>query len=433
MDNPRKLAHLSLIKWDTQECFSNIEINTVLSRSRLEKSDASLYTLLYLGVIEKKLFLDSVTDQYSKIPSAELDTETKNALRLGFYQLIFTDRIPDYSAVDESVNLAPKKSKGLVNAVLRSFLRAKKSISYPCDKWERLSQEYSFPHELVDLLRKSYGDDVAEKMIAYTERDKSLSVRVNTIKTSAEKVAQELVSRGYEPSLSKFADDVIKCALPISEIKDLIDTGAVFIQDEASRICSQAINAQSGEKIMDACACPGGKTFSMAIDMDNRGEINAFDLHRNKLALIEKGAKKLGIDIVSVDEQNAKIYVQEYDSQYDRVLCDVPCSGLGVIYKKPEIKYKSIEAIRALPLVQYEILSNCSKYVRVGGVLVYSTCTTCSQENEKNVTRFLEENPSFEPVEFSFGDLNSHNGMYTFFPHITGTDGFFVAKLKRIK
>ena len=222
MNNPRELALASLIKWDTQQCFSNLEINTVLSRARLEKNDASLYTLLYLGVIEKKLFLDNIIGQYSKSPIEEIDVETKNAIRLGLYQLIFTDRIPDYSAVDQSVSIAPKRARGFVNAVLRGFLRNQKKISYPNDGWQSLCIEYSFPTELANLLRESYGDSVAEEMIKYESRDKSLSIRVNTLKATPQSIAKELSDRGFEPSFSSFSPDVIKCIVPVNEIKDLI-------------------------------------------------------------------------------------------------------------------------------------------------------------------------------------------------------------------
>jgi 16S rRNA (cytosine967-C5)-methyltransferase len=167
--------------------------------------------------------------------------------------------------------------------------------------------------------------------------------------------------------------------------------------------------------------------------MENEGEVLSSDLHKNKLSLIEKGALRLGIDIIKVREQNAKEYVKEYDGYFDKVLCDVPCSGLGVIFKKPDIKYKAIDSILALPKIQYDILSNVSKYVKVGGYLIYSTCTLCKDENENNVLKFLEENKDFEYVDFSVGNISSQNGMYTFFPHINGTDGFFIAKLRRVR
>ena len=167
--------------------------------------------------------------------------------------------------------------------------------------------------------------------------------------------------------------------------------------------------------------------------MQGKGEIFASDLHQNKLSLITKSAQRLGIDIINVKEQNAKENVEEYNGKFDRVLCDVPCSGLGIIFKKPDIKYKDINSIKSLPSVQFDILSNCSKYVKIGGSLVYSTCTIVKEENEDNIALFLEQNPCFEAVDFEIGGVKSQNGMYTFLPHITGTDGFFVAKLKRVR
>lgn len=433
MDNPRKLACLSLIKSDTQECFTNIEINTVLSRANLEKNDASLYTLLYLGVTEKKLLLDYIINRYSKTPVEEIDVETLNSIRIGLYQLLFTDRIPDHSAVDESVNIAPKRAKGFVNAILRNFLRNNKKIEYPKDEWEKLSLQNSVPMPLIELFRTSYGDATAKELVGYKETSFYLSLRVNTLKTNAGAISEELQKRGYSPALSIYGGGVIKCSVPVSQIKDLIDTGLVFVQDESSYICSRVVGAKAGDMVADVCACPGGKTFSMAIEMGNIGKVQSYDLHKSKLSLIEKGAKRLGIDIVSVSEQNAKIFLPENEGAFDKVLCDVPCSGLGVIFKKPDIKYKSIDDICALPSVQYDILKNCSQYVRVGGVLVYSTCTLCKEENEGNVSKFLSENENFEPCDFEIGEVKSQNGTYTFMPHKTGTDGFFVAKMIRKK
>ncbi len=433
MNNPRKLALESLVKSDSQGCFTNIEINTVLKRAKMDKSDSSLYTLLYLGVTEKRLYLDFVIGQYSKTKIKDIDIETLNAIRLGLYQLIFTDRIPDYSAVDESVNLAPKRSKGFVNAILRSFLRSNKAVNLPSDTWERASIEASVPMELVNLFRSSYGDKAALELLEYKSKDYDLSLRVNTLKATKEEIFDNLAALGLRPKYSKYACDIIKCACTVEEISHLIDTGKVFIQDESSRVCSIAVDAKRGERVADVCACPGGKSFSISIDMENEGEVYSSDLHKNKLSLVEKGACRLGIDIIKVREQNAKEYVSDYDSYFDRVLCDVPCSGLGVIFKKPDIKYKSIENITALPKIQYEILANASRYVKAGGYLIYSTCTICKEENENNVLKFLEENENFEYVDFSAGDICSQNGMYTFLPHITDTDGFFIAKLRRVK
>ena len=428
MENPRELALKSLVKTDTQSVFSNLEINTTLERARLSAADRGLYTALYLGVLEKKICLDYIISKYSKLLIKEIDLETLNLLRLGIYQLYFMDKIPDYSATDESVNLASKKSKGFVNAILRSFIRNGKRVEFPKDKWQRVSIEYSYPMEIIDLLIESYGEATVYDLITKSENDKTVSLRVNNIKASTDEIASTLKAREDTPAVK---ENIIQTGLPIREIKDLIDNGLVFVQDEASYTCAQVVNAQAGEKILDACACPGGKTFSMSIDMNNNGEILACDLHASKLSLIEKGAKRLGIDIISVKEQNGKEYREELCEKFDRVLCDVPCSGLGIIFKKPDIKYKSIDNINGLPKVQYEILSNCARYVKKGGILVYSTCTLNKAENEKNIEKFLSVNSDFEALDFEINNIKSQNGSYTFMPHINGTDGFFVAKMKR--
>lgn len=431
MFNPREAALNSLIKWDSSASFSNIELNTVISRRCAEKNDISLYTLLFLGVIEKKMLLDKIIDEYSKIPPSKVEIQTKNILRLGIYQLLFTDKIPEYSAVSESVNLASKRSKGFVNAVLRSFIRAGKKYSLPSDKWERISIENSVPMDIINIFRSSYGDDTAAELCTLPPQKSHISLRINTLKTSADAVAASILEKGCTAEKSSLANDIVITNAPISALEDILSEGYAFVQDESSKIATEIFGAQSGEAIADVCACPGGKSFSIAIDMQNTGEVYSSDLHQNKLSLIEKGAERLGIDIIHTRAQNAKTPVPEYEERFDRVLCDVPCSGLGVIFKKPDIKYKPIENISALPSVQYDILTNCAKYVKKGGILVYSTCTLNSLENEKNVERFLRENPSFEAVDFEIGKIKSNKGGYTFLPHITATDGFYVAKMRR--
>ncbi len=430
MENPRELALKSLVKTDTQSVFSNLEINTTLERAKLNNSDRGLYTALYLGVLERKMSLDYIISKYSNIPLKDIDVETLNILRLGIYQLYYMDKIPDYSATDGSVNLATKKTKGFVNAVIRSFIRDGKKIDFPMDKWHRVSIEYSYPMEIIELFIKSYGEAVAYDLITKAENEKTTSLRVNTLKTNTQDIIDTLTAREDKPINT---GDIVKTTLPIKDIKDLIDLGLVFVQDEASRICVGVLGADPNDVILDACACPGGKTFSMSIDMENKGEIIACDLHANKLSLITKGAKKLGIDIITTREQNGKEYNEDFCEKFDKVLCDVPCSGLGIIFKKPDIKYKSIDNINNLPNVQYDILSNCAKYVKKGGTLVYSTCTLNKEENENNVLRFLNENKSFEAFDFETDNIKSRDGMYTFMPHIDNTDGFFVAKIKRVK
>ncbi len=432
MDNPRELAFKSLVKTDTLSVFSNLEINTTLQRASLSESDRGLYTALYLGVLEKKLALDYIIKKYSVTPLEKIGVEEINLLRLGIYQLYFMDKIPDYSAVDECVNLASKKTKGFVNAILRAFIRDGKNVDFPKEKWLRVSIMQSFPMDLINLLIDSYGEEIAYQLLSSTEGEHHLALRVNTLKITVNEALYKIKQFDAEANVSALAHDIIRSSVSITQIKELIDNGIVFIQDEASRICSMAVGAMPNERILDACACPGGKSFSMSIDMENKGEVLSCDLHENKLSLITKGAKRLGIDIISVKEQNGKVENSELINSFDRVLCDVPCSGLGVILKKPDIKYKDIESINNLPSVQFDILSNCSKYVKNGGILVYSTCTINKKENEDNVNRFLCENDSFVLDSFIVGDKQI-DGMHTFFPHIEKTDGFFIAKMKRVK
>ena len=432
MFNPREAALGSLIKWEVSGAFSNIELNTVISRAPdAQRNDISLYTLLFLGVIEKKLLLDKIIEKYSKVSLDEIEVDIKNVLRLGIYQLVFTDKIPEYSAVDQSVKLAPKKAKGFVNAILRSFIRDGKKIDLPSEKLERISLEYSIPMELINVFVSSYGIEVATEICTLPPQKASLSLRVNTLKTNVDKLIVELQELGGDAEKSQIASDIVKTNLPISSLSSLLDSGEVFVQDESSRIASQVLMAKPGEKIADVCACPGGKTFSIAIDMQNKGELYSSDLHQSKLSLIEKGAKRLGIDIINARVQNAKELVLENEGAFDRVLCDVPCSGLGVIFKKPDIKYKSTEAYLNLPSVQYDILKTSSKYVKKGGILVYSTCTLNREENEKIIEKFLLENKDFEPFDFEIGQIKSEKGGYTFFPHVTKTDGFFVARIRK--
>ncbi len=434
MENPRRLALASLVKSEDGMSYSNIEVNTVISRHNMAKVDIALYTALYLGVIERAITLDYIISKYSNMPFGEIDTETKNALRMGIYQLLYMDKIPDYSAVNESVSLCKRSSRGFVNAVLRSFLRANKEYPMPEDKWEALSIELSIPKDIINILRNSYGDSEAcEIARALSSHKDGTVIRINTLKVSPSELRHSLKTKGIKYTNVGFADETLRVKAPISDIVYYIEKGECFVQDTSSFACVKILNPMAGQSVLDACACPGGKTFSCAIDMKNEGKIASCDLHKNKLSLVQAGAKKLGIEIAEVVEQDAKKYREDFDSAFDKVLCDVPCSGLGIISKKPDIRYKSLDQIDNLPSVQLDILNNCSKYVKVGGELVYSTCTLNKKENEDLVKAFLASNNSYEALDFDLGDIKSEDGCYTFFPNKVESDGFFVAKLKRVR
>ena len=426
-DNPRQLALRSLAACEKDGKYANLEVNAALVSSGMTGADSALYTRLVYGVLERKITLDYIIDGISTRPSAELDCDVLTALRIGLYQLIYMDRVPEFAAVSESVDMLPKSKRGFVNAVLRTFLRNGKKVIFPEEGSDayHLSVKYSFPEELCQLYMDCYGAECAEGILAASNREPAISLRVNTLRFSAAECAEQVGGK-----LSEIAPDVVLVNGFSDAVRNGIERGDFFVQDEASRICTAVLGAKPGETVADTCACPGGKTFSAVLDMENNGRLYAFDLHKNKLSLIEKGAAKLGLTIIETAENDARNPVSSLIGQADRVLCDAPCSGLGVIAKKPDIRYKSLSSVRKLPEIQYGVLCGASKYVRPGGVLVYSTCTLNKAENEEIVVKFLGENRDFVPEADSAYGLSS-DGMRTFFPHIDGCDGFFIAKMRK--
>ena len=425
-DNPRQLALRSLMACEKDGKFSNLEVNAALASSGLTGADGALYTRLVYGVLERRITLDYIIDGMSTRPSRKMDCDVLTALRIGLYQLIYMDRVPEFAAVSESVEMLPRSKRGFVNAILRTFIRNGRQVVYPTEGSAayRMSVKYSFPEELCRLYADCYGEACAEGILDSSNREPALSLRVNTLRLTAADCAAELGG-----VLSSLAPDTVLLDGFSDRVKCGLDAGDFFVQDEASRICTAVLGAKPGETVVDTCACPGGKTFSAALDMKNEGRLFAFDLHKNKLSLIEKGAAKLGIDIIRTGENDARNPVPELVGQADRVLCDAPCSGLGVIAKKPDIRYKPLDAVRKLPEIQYGVLCGAAEYVRDGGVLVYSTCTLNKAENEEIVTKFLAEHGEFAPeADLCFGLAD---GMRTFFPHTDGCDGFFIAKMRK--
>ncbi len=410
--------------------YSNLEISASLDRYDFEGADRGLYTRLVYGVTERLVTLDYIIGQLSSRPLDKIDAEVVNILRLGLYQLLWMDRVPDHAAVAETVSLARGTSKGFVNALLREFIRRDKKYSLPeeTDTENYFSVKYSCPVELCRFFLSVYDRGTAEKIIEGTLRETPVTIRVNTIKTNAEELLSEVFCEG---KMSCFSSDLI-------EVKTLgqafSSDGRFFVQDAASRMTVKILDPKPFETVVDTCAAPGGKSFSAAVDMENKGEIYSFDLHKNKVSLIEKGALTLGLSCIKASCRDATVPDEALVGKADRVLCDAPCSGLGVIAKKPDIKYKSISDIERLPEVQLRVLKGASKYVKEGGVLVYSTCTLNPLENEKVVSSFLSEETEFELVPFDAGGgIASENGMITFYPHIHGTDGFFAAKMVKTK
>lgn len=430
LTNPRMAAAASLIAWEKNGRYANLEVAAALQDSAMNDADRALYTALVYGVIERVITLDYIIAGLSARPLAEIDREALCALRLGIYQLTFMDRIPPHAAVSESVDTAPTRSRGFVNALLRAYQRNGCRYFLPeSDPLTRMSVEYSAPVELCAFWCERYGAELTAKLLTSTTRNPNVTLRVNPLRTTLEDVLGEF--EDGEAAICPLSPDmiIIKSAARIAEG---IRAGKYFVQDPASRLCVRALAPQPGETVIDTCAAPGGKTISAALDMENKGRIIACDLHDNKLSLIRRTADSLGISILEAQARDARNPDPAWIGQADRVLCDAPCSGLGVIGKKPDIKYKSLDSIRALPEIQYSILCGASRYVRPGGTLVYSTCTLNPDENERIVSRFLAEHPDFTAVDFDLGAAGgSENGMRTFYPHTDGCDGFFIAKMVR--
>lgn len=428
-DNPRAAALISLLAWEKKGRYANLEVNALLSKSGMGEVDRGLYTALVYGVIERAVTLDYIMEKLSNRPVIEIDETARCALRLGLYQLAYMDRIPPHAAVSETVDLVPHKAKGFVNALLRSFLRSGCEIPLPSedDPVRRLSVEFGAPIELCRFWLDRYPEDITRKLLASTIRNPPVTVRVNPLQTTVE----EILSRLDGASIHPLASDMINVA-HAAHIADDIKEGLYFVQDASSRLCVRALDPKPGETVIDTCAAPGGKTISAALDMNNSGKLYAFDLHKNKLSLIRKTAESMGISILTAAARDARDPDPALIGQADRVLCDAPCSGLGVIGKKPDIKYKPISSIEGLPAVQYDVLCGAAQYVRPGGVLVYSTCTLNPDENEKIAERFLANHPEFTTAPFDLGAAGaSADGMRTFYPHTDGCDGFFIAKMTR--
>jgi len=429
--NVREICLNSLVNYEKNKKYSNIELNETIEKYDFNDLDKSFFTKLFYGIIEKKLTLDYYI-KYICDKNKKIDSEILNVLRMGLYQIIYMDKIPDNAACDESVKLAKKsnpnnnKIGGFVNAVLRNFIRNKDEIIESIDKindlFKRLEIKYSCSSDIIKIWIDSYGRETAEKLLETSREKSGLTITVNGLKISRDEYIKKLIEQNPEIITEKTETSdlgiYIYNDIPVKKLYGYHE-GLFFVQDEASQICAFETNAKPGDLVTDCCAAPGGKSFYMAQMMNNTGKIICFDLHEKKLNLIKISAERLGIDIIETYEHDSTI---KFDNlQADVVLCDVPCSGLGVINKKPEIKYKTLDEISKLPELQYNILSVCANYVKPGGILVYSTCTLNKKENEETTEKFLNQNQKFECINIK-----------TFFPFERKNDGFFLVKFRRI-
>lgn len=420
----RFLAYKILLKIERDKAYSNITVDAVLKNN--DVVSAPFVCQLVYGVIERKITLDYILSQYLTQPLKKLNPQVLTILRMGVYQIKFLDKVPDSAAVNESVKLVKKVkcafASGLVNSVLRKVSASEVSYPETDNKAFDLSIKYSCPIELVKHYADDYGFEDTEKFLKDSLGNAPIFLRVNTLKTTTDKLIDILASENV--SATK-CDDLENAVM-------LTNGGAVFktkaykdglfhVQDKASQICISKLDPKPDEVVFDMCASPGGKTFTIAEIMNNKGKVYSFDLYEHRVKLIADGAKRLGIDIVDAKTEDSA----EFNSKMpkaDRILCDVPCSGLGVIRRKPEIRYKDLGFVDNLCELQYNILNCSAKYLRNNGIIVYSTCSLNKKENEDICNKFLSEHDDFIKID----------DYITLWPHKNGTDGFFIAKLKKV-
>ena len=438
MGSARETAVLTLAACERQGAWSDGYLKRTIREQGLDRRDGALAARLCYGVLQNKLLLDWRLAQVCSMRLEKLEVKVLCGLRVAAYQLLFLDRIPPSAAVNEAVKLAKRHSRnprasGLVNGVLRSLLRQGKNLDIQDDdKLKYLSIQYSHPQWLVEEFSTLLGLDGAQQLLAANNEQPFTSAQVNTLKTTPERLAERLWAEEVEVRPHPWLEG---CLLLIGtgdlERLDAFRRGEFYIQDAASRLAALAAGITPGQRALDCCAAPGGKSFAAALLMENQGKLVSCDIHPHKIKLLEAGRDRLGLSVITPTLQNAAQAREEWLDSFDLVFADVPCSGLGIIRKKPDIRYKDPEQLKGLPKVQRSILDNCARYVRPGGVLLYSTCTVLDQENNGMVDAFLEDYPEFELEPFALPHLGKQPGRITFWPHIHGTDGFFVAKLRR--
>lgn len=433
MQNPRNVALKILYNIDVGGAYINIELKNALDNCDLKVVDKKLVTELVHGVIKYKLRLDYIISQFSKVKMKKISPYVLNILRLGIYQILFLDKIPDRAAINESVNLVKKysaHSAGFVNAILRNVTRCQ--VKYPEDKIEYLSVYYSFEKWMVKKFIDEYDFDKTESLLDSLNKKKDLYIRVNTLKTSLDKLIDELSENGINAEKSDILPDALKVD-SLSGLNSLnaFKDGCFYVQDISSMIAACALSPKENDFVIDVCAAPGGKTSYIAQIMNNKGKIIAFDMYEHKLKLMQENFKKLGIDIIETSLNNSEKLDENYIEKADCVLVDAPCSGLGITSKKPDIKYSVKENdIETLAKQSFEILCTSSKYVKKGGTLVFSLCTFTKEEGEDNVKKFLQFDKRFELDDIKCYN-EENNGMITLLPDNIEADGFFICRFKR--
>jgi 16S rRNA (cytosine967-C5)-methyltransferase len=432
--NPRAAALEVLLRCARQGAWSDGALKDAAKGYALSGRDSALCSRICYGVQQNLLLLDFWLAGWSSVPLAKMELPLLSALRMGLYQIVFLDRVPDSAAVNETVKLCHTACKNphsakVANGILRTACRQKETLPQP----DSLSVRYSHPQWLVDLFAQELQGVGVEALLQANNAQPHTTVQTNTLLLDGESLRQELAEAGVEALPHPWLPDCLELrgTGALEELEPFQD-GDFYVQDAAAKLAVLAADPQPGMAVLDCCAAPGGKTFAAAIQMGDRGSITACDIHAGKVKLVAQGARRLGLTTVTTQPCNAREFQPEWAERFDLVLADVPCSGLGIIRKKPDIRYKEPQPLENLPKVQGDILENVSRYVKAGGALLYATCTVLRRENQAVVEDFLSRHPEYRLEAFALPQLGQvEAGMVTLWPHLHGTDGFFIAKLRR--
>lgn len=436
MDLPRKIALNCLYKIDKENAFSNIVLDEALNKNRenLKQLDIKFISELVYGVTNWRLTLDAIIQKYSKIKLKKMSDWVINILRLGAYQIVFLDKVPKSASVNESVNLCKKyssKSTGFVNAILRKISKN------DYEEIKDLSLKYSMPKWIINELSKEFDEKQIENILKNFLYKPKLAIRVNKLKTK-----KDILKKLLENNNIEVHNGILEDFLYTKNVKDITNLqeykdGLFSIEDEAAGLAVLQLEAKENDKILDCCSAPGGKTTYIAELINDRGNITAWDLYDNRINQVAYNAERLGIKSISAKQNDALIFNENLVQSFDKILVDAPCLGLGILKRKPDIKWqKKYEDIKAIKEIQIKILENCSKYLKKGGTLIYSTCSIIKEENDDIVKYFLDNNEEFTLSNINEKDCKNikekiiNKGILKIYPN-ENTDGFFIAKIER--
>ena len=430
--NGRELALQALIRFRRDGAWPDLYLKK--EGEGLAANEMALASALTYGVLEQRALLDFYLQSFSKMPLKKIMPQVLDAMRIAAYQLVFLQRIPVSAAINESIKLVKKQANpraaSFANGVLRSLSRSLEALPEPNfpDLSETLSVRYSHPKWLVDRLIKQIGGEACEAFLKENNQQPPVVLRVNTLKTSADALLSLLPNANLHPYLP----DALIC----ESVRDYLRTdafreGLFSVQDSASQLCVHALQPQPGETLLDLCAAPGGKSILAAQMMGCKGKVLSFDLHPHRADLIRKSAEKMGVTNLETAAADSTVLNETLRNSADAIICDVPCSGIGIIRKKPDIRYKKQEDADGLPKIQLQILLNALDYLKPGGRVVYSTCTVLEEENQCVLREALAIRKDCELEEFVLPGIGQVNGAITLWPQTHGTDGFFLARIKK--